>query len=154
MTAYFDSSVIVALYHQEQHSPEARRAVTAQATVPFTMLLDLEVRTVFRRMVGSKLLTARELAALLSQLDDDLASGRLMRPPLDFYAVFAGAEVLSALHASRLLSRSLDTLHVAAALELGCTRFVTFDARQARLAEAAGLKADQLAPRKAPSRRG
>jgi predicted nucleic acid-binding protein len=77
-----------------------------------------------------------------------------MRPPLDLYTVFAGAEVLSALHASRLLSRSLDTLHVAAALELGCKRFVTFDARQARLAEAAGLKGDDLTRPKATSRRG
>jgi predicted nucleic acid-binding protein len=154
VTAYFDSSVIVALYHQEQHSSEARRAVTAHATVPFTPLLDLEVRTVLRRMVGWKLLTSRESAALLSQLDDDLASGRLTRPPLDLFAICARAEVLSARHASRLLSRSLDTLHVAAALELGCTRFVTLDSRQARLADAAGLESDDLAPRKVSSRRG
>jgi predicted nucleic acid-binding protein len=35
--------------------------------------------------------------------------------------------------------RTLDTLHVAAALELKADRFWTFDERQARLAEAEGL---------------
>jgi predicted nucleic acid-binding protein len=35
--------------------------------------------------------------------------------------------------------RTLDSLHVACALELKAARFWTFDERQARLAEAAGL---------------
>lgn len=35
--------------------------------------------------------------------------------------------------------RTLDSLHVACALELGALKFWTFDERQARLAEAAGL---------------
>ncbi len=41
---------------------------------------------------------------------------------------------------ARLGVRTLDTLHVASALELGAERFWTFDARQARLARAQGLK--------------
>lgn len=43
-------------------------------------------------------------------------------------------------YVSRLGSRTLDTLHVAAALELKVERFWTFDERQAKLARAAGLK--------------
>jgi len=35
---------------------------------------------------------------------------------------------------------TLDTLHVASALELGAERFWTFDERQAKLARAVGLK--------------
>jgi predicted nucleic acid-binding protein len=35
--------------------------------------------------------------------------------------------------------RTLDSLHVACALELGADKFWTFDERQAKLAEAAGL---------------
>ncbi len=34
---------------------------------------------------------------------------------------------------------TLDTLHVASALELGAERFWTFDEQQAKLAKAAGL---------------
>jgi predicted nucleic acid-binding protein len=40
---------------------------------------------------------------------------------------------------SALGTRTLDTLHVACALELKADRFWTFDERQARLAEAVGL---------------
>jgi predicted nucleic acid-binding protein len=54
--------------------------------------------------------------------------------------VFASAEALSAAHGIGTLCRSLDTLHVALALELGATEFCTFDLRQSRMASAAGLK--------------
>jgi hypothetical protein len=154
VTTYFDSSVLVAAYIQEPRSRKARKALSAVVSAPFTPLLDLEVRTVFRRMAGSNRISAAESAAVLSRVDDDVAAGRLLRVPLDLHAAVERAETLSARHAERLLSRSLDLLHVAAALELGCTRFVTLDARQARLADAAGLKTDDLSSRKAASHRG
>ena len=43
-------------------------------------------------------------------------------------------------HAARLGVRTLDTLHVASALELKAGHFWTFDERQGKLAAAAGLK--------------
>jgi len=43
-------------------------------------------------------------------------------------------------YASKLGIRTLDTLHVACALELKAIRFWTFDERQAKLARALGLK--------------
>ena len=153
MTTYFDSSVIVASYVQEPRSRKARKALSAVVSAPFTPLLDLEVQTVFRRMAGSNRLTAFESASVLAQVDDDVAVGRLWKVPLDLHATVARAQSLSAQHAQRLLSRSLDLLHVAAALELGCTSFVTLDARQARLAVASGLKTLDLSPQKASPRR-
>jgi len=153
VTTYFDSSVIVACYIQEPRSRKARKELSAVVSAPFTPVLDLEVRTVFRRMAGSNRLTASDSAGLLSQVDDDVAAGRLLQVPLDLYAMFARAELLSARYASRYLARSLDILHVAAALELGCTRFVTLDVRQARLARASGLKTVDLSTQKAAPRR-
>ena len=46
-------------------------------------------------------------------------------------------------HSEKLGTRSLDILHVASALVLGSTSFVTFDRRQAALARASGLKVPQ-----------
>lgn len=40
----------------------------------------------------------------------------------------------------RVPMATLDTLHVASALELGAERFWTFDERQAKLARAVGLR--------------
>jgi predicted nucleic acid-binding protein len=42
-------------------------------------------------------------------------------------------------HTPVIGARSLDVLHVAAALVLGATEFCTLDTRQANLAKAAGL---------------
>lgn len=154
MTTYFDSSVIVASYVQEPRSRKARKALSAVVSAPFTPLLDLEVRTALRRMAGSGRLTSSESASVLSLVDDDVAAGRLWKVPLDLYATVERAESLSARHAQRFLSRSLDLLHVAAALELGCPNFVTLDTRQARLAVASGLKTADLTSQGASSRRG
>lgn len=43
-------------------------------------------------------------------------------------------------HGTRIGMATLDTLHVASALELKAPRFWTFDERQAKLARAVGLK--------------
>jgi len=56
--------------------------------------------------------------------------------PLSTYATSIR---LARQHEPTLGVRTLDTLHVAAALELKATRFWTFDERQAKLAEAQGL---------------
>ena len=50
------------------------------------------------------------------------------------------ANELSAIHSKDLLIRGMDLFHVAVALESGCEDFVTFDAEQAALASAAGLR--------------
>ena len=55
--------------------------------------------------------------------------------------VMTEAERLSAQHSEKLGTRSLDVLHVAAALTLGLSVMLTFDVRQAALARAAGLRA-------------
>jgi hypothetical protein len=144
MTAYFDSSVLVAVYVAEVGSEAARRALSAESQAPCTPLHELEVRNAFRLLVGRKRITPREAVAVESHLDDDIAARRLVQVPIDLYEVFVRAEKLSARHSKQLLTRSLDILHVAAALELSCGRFVSFDARQVRLARAAGLNAINL----------
>ncbi len=54
--------------------------------------------------------------------------------------VMTEAERLSASHSGKLGTRSLEVLHVAAALLIGSPVFLTFDTRQAKLAKASGLK--------------
>jgi predicted nucleic acid-binding protein len=154
VTTYADSSVLVASYANEPHSPRARRALMSVPQVPYTPLHHLEVCNALRVLVGRRRLTLEESSKMLVHLEDDVAAGRLLQVPVDLYAVLSAADALSARHAARILSRSLDTLHVAAALELGCSRFVTFDTRQARLAAACGLKvADLIRTRRRARRR-
>ncbi len=80
-----------------------------------------------------------QLEEALRLLDGDLTARRLARMTLDFSRVFERASELSARHASKLLCRSLDVLHVASALELRIERFVSADDRQIALARKCGL---------------
>jgi len=54
--------------------------------------------------------------------------------------MFVVAADLVRTHIAKLGTRTLDSLHVAAALELKAERFWTFDDRQKKLAKAVGLK--------------
>jgi predicted nucleic acid-binding protein len=55
-------------------------------------------------------------------------------------ATFTQGATLARTYVAKLGTRTLDSLHVAAALELKAEQFWTFDERQAKLAKAAGLK--------------
>ena len=140
MTTYVDSSALVAVYVSESFSAAARRAVQGAAQVPFTQLHGLEMLNAFERLVGRKAMTREECRAVQDQLQDDLANRRLVRVKLDLDEVFTNASELSRVYSARLLTRSLDLLHVAASHLAMCTTFVSADDRQLAIAKATGLK--------------
>ncbi len=137
---YFDSSALVKIYVTEAHSDRARREAQTVPQLPLTWLHVLEIGNALRVLAGRKLLTADESRALLDQFEDDRQAQRLADVSPDWPKVFHEAVQLSRRHAEKLLCRSLDVLHVAAAVEVGCARFVSADERQLALAKAAGLK--------------
>lgn len=139
MTTYVDSSALVAIYVPERFSPSARRAVGAVPQIPFTQLHELEVRNAFQLLVGRGAISRQECRALQGHLQEDLESRRLLQLSLDLEQVFAHAGEFSRNYSARFLTRSLDLLHVAAAHVAMCTRFVSADARQLKLAKASGL---------------
>lgn len=147
---YFDSGLLV-----KAHCPEADMAIAhglieaSDPPIPFTELHGLEVRTALRLKRFRGELTAAELAGALETLRSDLAAGLLVRPALDLEAVFLQAEVLSARHAAETGARSLDILHVAAAVVLEADAFASLDERQRKVAAKAGLK---LLPKTIPGR--
>ncbi len=76
---------------------------------------------------------------MLNDLQIDLNAGLLTTIPVDWAAVHQRAEALSSAHTPAGGHRLADILHVATALHLGVTEFLTFDGSQKKLAEAAGL---------------
>ncbi len=74
----------------------------------------------------------------------DIAAGVWASPSYVLSSVFDRAEALARSHSSSIGTRTLDALHVAAALELRTRSFVTADRRQAKLARAAGLRVTSL----------
>lgn len=148
MTTYIDSSALVPVYVPERFSKAARKAVKTAGQIPFTQLHQLEVRNAFELMVGRHLITRDECGEILEQLQEDLDTQRLMALSLDLDPVFTRAGELSKLHTAKLLARSLDLLHVAAAHVTSCTTFVSADDRQLAVAKASGLEVVDIKPRR------
>jgi predicted nucleic acid-binding protein len=84
-------------------------------------------------------LTAENGDRLNAQFTSDRTSG-LWREVAVPDGAFDLCADLARRHASKIGMRTLDTLHVACALELKADEFWTFDERQAKLAKAQGMK--------------
>jgi predicted nucleic acid-binding protein len=104
----------------------------------------LEFRNALRLRVFRKELTRAEMDRTIAQMLADLAAGIYLRREPDPSQLALEAERLSAGWSAKLGTRSLDVLHVACALELGASEFLTFDKRQAALAKAAGMSVPSL----------
>jgi predicted nucleic acid-binding protein len=140
MDAYFDSAIIVKLYVREATSPEAIRLVGAcAAPYGLTQWQALEVKNAIRLKTFRKEITQAEMNKSIAAFEQDIATGRWQRPAYTAAAVEQKADELSAGHSATLGCRTLDIIHVAAALVLEVNEFVTFDGRQGALAKQAGL---------------
>lgn len=89
--------------------------------------------------VFRKEITATEARRAQAELQSDLGSGLWLRTDLP-ESVWDTCAELARRHGSRLGMRTLDSLHVAAAVEFAAEAFWTFDDRQAKLAAAVGLQ--------------
>ena len=143
--AYADTGFLCALYAPDAHTQKAIVRVRTQSLpLSFTWLHQIELRNALRLRVFRGEIAPEQKDASLNLVLADLAQGTLasMEPPHS--RLLLEAERLSASHSEKLGTRSLDILHVAAALVLAETMFLTFDGRQAALAKAAGLQVPRL----------
>lgn len=140
-TVYVDPSALRCLYVHETRS----RAFCAwrdrhRGALPITLFGRAELENSVALAVFRHDLTVAAGQAAVADLDADLTSGRLFVADLLWRRALDRSVELSRKHTATLGTRALDVLHVASALILGSKRFVTYDARQARLARAAGLR--------------
>lgn len=153
MKAYFDTSAVVPLYLPEIRSDRAREEARRAGQIPYTPLHALELTSAIHLNCGRRSITPAELRAVSLQIEDDRSAHRLRTTPLDLADVFASATDLATRHAQTVLCRSLDVLHVAAALHLRCAELVSADERQLQLARAVGLDVVDLGKRRSRARR-
>jgi predicted nucleic acid-binding protein len=139
LTVYADSSLFVSLYTIDSHSNAARALMRSGSAVWFTPLHYAEWSHAIAQQVFHGKITTASADAFHSHLATDRAAGLWVEAglPEQVYEVCAD---LARKYGPRLGVRTLDSLHVACALELKAERFLTFDERQAKLAKAAGLK--------------
>ena len=138
---YADSSFLVSSYINDAHSTEADRRINAGPSVWITQLNRAELAHAMYQYVFRGKHSDSEMRLAWNAFDSDCAQGVWIPVSLP-ERVWETSIGLARRHGPTLGVRTLDSLHVACALELKADCFWTFDDRQARLAEAVGLSTD------------
>ena len=147
MTAYPDTSFLCSLYREQEHSPLAddyRDAMTEP--LYFTRLLEFEFLQyielqVWLHAADRKKGYPRHVAdQMIADWQADVAAGLNRVVPFDMDAVLGLASTYSRQKTAKGGHRTLDILHVATAVHLRASEFLTFDGRQKKIARHAGLK--------------
>jgi len=138
LTICVDSSFLVSNCIQDVHSPEAIRRMSTLPSIWVTPLNKSELAHALQQYVFRKQLSAFEAQRAWNEFQEDCVR-RIWTPIGLPDRLWESSIVLATKYSATLGVRTLDSLHVACALELKAERFWTFDDRQARLAEAVGL---------------
>ncbi|MDB6137128.1 MAG: PilT protein domain protein [Verrucomicrobiaceae bacterium] len=146
MSHFPDTSFLYALYRNQPSSPAADQYMVAlQSSLRVSSLLLLEFRQSVRLQIRlhlqdrTKGFSSSEGTQMLRDLQADISSGTLSSLPVDWADVHHLAEGLSAKYTPTKGYRFADILHLATALHLGTSEFLTFDGQQKKLATAEGL---------------
>ncbi|MEW6305713.1 MAG: hypothetical protein AB1705_19720 [Verrucomicrobiota bacterium] len=151
MKAYADTNFFTRFYIPNPDLPRLSRLLSAyldreQEPLPFTPLHRLEFRNAIRLMVhrrrqrGEIDLSPDQARQVLRDHDRDLDDQVfIIHRSFDWTEALREAERLSASHTEADGFRSLDLLHVGAAISLRCGEFYSFDVDARRIAERAGI---------------
>lgn len=138
MSICVDSSFLVSSYVPDSNSLESDRRRGKSPAIWLTPLNEAEFANAISQSVFRLRMNLAQANALWGVFQADCERGVWIRRGLPD-AAWRTCIDLARKHGSALGVRTLDTLHVACALELKAERFWTFDERQAKLAEAVGL---------------
>ena len=141
---YLDTSALLKLYIHEEGSAAVQSLVQAQSTpLPVWDVLEME----FTNAIWMKVFW-KEIADTDARRQLDLFAERRKRGQY-FSPEFSRSKLLERFRSLAAQTvetgcRTMDVVHVAAALEFEAEMLVSFDERQRRLAEIAGLRCQAI----------
>jgi predicted nucleic acid-binding protein len=140
MTRYFDTGILMKLYTPEPESRNVQRFVSDHGkAIPFHTFHLAEFASAFHLKAFRGECEAAQANRALADVEEDRRSGVLYDLLPDWELVWLRCVQFATAHAAETGCRTLDTLHVACAVEMGFREFVTSDRRQAALAKRLGL---------------
>ncbi len=138
MIVYADSSFFVSSCIHDVHTHEVTKRMTSGSQVLLTPFGRVEVANAIHRYVFRGAISAVDARNVWLQFEQDRLRGIWTEVGLPD-GVWEASILLAQRFGTMLGVRTLDSLHVACALELRADKFWTFDERQEKLAEAVGL---------------
>ena len=138
---YADSGFVVSLYlTTEGTSAQARKEVKrASKPILLSPLSLLEIRNALNFGINRDEITSEQRDAVISEIDAQIEKGFFRLVDASQTSIYAKAQELSNKHTPTTATRSLDLMHLAAALLTEARTFLTFDKRQAKVASTEGL---------------
>jgi predicted nucleic acid-binding protein len=139
LVIYLDTSALIKLYIREEGSERVQEKVSSQSVpLPVWEVLEMELVNALRLQVFWENLSEKEVEHQIHLFHERKKRGYYFVPEIDRSSLLTDFNRLSK-ETQKLGCRTLDILHVACALQLKVTDFVSFDRRQVALAEVAGL---------------
>lgn len=136
-----DTSFLFSVYGNDANTSRAHEHLKkARASIVVSAYNGFELENALRLAEFRKLITSGDGERLIQQYRQDIDDGRIVEYPCNLAETLKKAHQLSASHTAERGHRGFDILHVAAALEMGATEFLTFDRNQSRLAQVVNLK--------------
>ena len=142
MVIVCDTSFLFSLYGNDVHSPSAVAWVAQQKrAIHLNCLIQFEFGNALRFSEFRKLIPGGYAARYWAGFEAAIAQGRLILATSNLADVVEEAKRLSAMRTLTGGHRGFDILHVASALTMKATHFLTFDLNQKKLAQSEGILA-------------
>lgn len=138
---YADTSLLVSLYLQDANTTQALATVTnAARPLILTSWQQFEFENACQLRLFRQDSSRADLDTAAAQLAEDISQGMVISTTLTLATVLSEARQLTSRHTALIGCRAFDIFHVAAAVQLKASRFLSFDTKQLKLAQAAGLR--------------
>ena len=138
---YVDPSALRSLYvHDDRSARFCRWRRRVGGSLPITRFGWAEVVNSIQLAVHRGVVAESVARVAVADLGEDLREGRLTLADALWRRTLTLAAELSIRHTASVGTRTLDVLHVASAVVLGASRFVSYDHRQGALARLVGLR--------------
>jgi predicted nucleic acid-binding protein len=139
---YLDTSALLKLYIREEGSEFVQQQVAAQEfPLPVWEIQEAELVNALRLKAFWKEISSPEAVEQIELFQRRRRKGLYFFPEIHRGSLMETFHRLSA-ETPHTGCRTMDILHVACALEIGASVFISFDQRQRALALDAGLKAE------------
>ena len=141
MKSYADTGFLVSLYINERTTTAANIAVQlVRRPLPLIPLAYLELRNALHLAVFRKQISEATRQAAWRRIELDLRSGIYVEAAISQLDLHEKAAQLAEKYTGTLGTRTLDVLHLAAAILLKTRQLLSFDERQRQAAKREGLK--------------
>jgi predicted nucleic acid-binding protein len=138
---YVDPSALRSIYvHDDRSMRFCKWRQKVGGSLPVTRFGRVEIVNSVKLAAHRELISSAQAEQAIADFEEDFRSGALFVVDALWRRTLDLATTLSDRHTAKTGTRTLDVLHVASAITLGATHFVTYDERQRSLAKIVGLR--------------